>query len=145
MEYSRIRVMEHLAVKAPLSLQEFCDLMKAGLGLPDFEFDFENETEWGLVEVSGIEYNVSRPYESGTLEEWDGTVPVGCNFGITLMVAGDTTPVAVIEHDSDVLAEFVGQKLADALGRKVYHHRTWIRVGRSVPRARVFLPTVKRP
>ena len=79
--------MEHLAVDCPLSLQEFCSAMQQRLNLSKFEFDFENETEWGLVESEGIEYNVSRPYERGTLQEWDETVPAGCNFGISLEVS----------------------------------------------------------
>src|SRR5262245_26623931 len=103
MEFDRIRLMEHLAVDCPLSLQEFCDAMQRRFGLPAFEFDSENETEWGLVEHEGIEYNVSRPYERGTLEEWDGSG----TFGVTLMLSQDCR-----------------LSLADVVGRRVYHHRT---------------------
>ena len=92
MEFDRIRVMEHLAVDCRLSLEEFCDGMRRRFGLPEFEYDCENETEWGLVNHGGIEHNVSRPYERGTLEEWDGSVPVGCNVGVKLTAFKDCPP-----------------------------------------------------
>jgi len=61
MEFGRTRLIEHLAVDCPLSLLEFCDAMRRQFRLPAFQFDFENDTEWELVEYEGIEYNVSRP------------------------------------------------------------------------------------
>ena len=140
MEFDRIRLMEHLAIDCPLSLQEFCDAVQRRFGLPAFEFDFENETEWGLVEHEGIEYNVSRPYERGTLEEWDGSVPVGCNFGVRLMVSQDCPPNRDAEWSSAELVPHIGQGLADLLGRRVYHHRTWVGAGENVVRKRVFHP-----
>jgi hypothetical protein len=80
MDLSHIRLMECLALDSRLSLEELCDVFRRLFRLPEFGYDCENETEWGLVEHEGIEYNVSRPYERATLEEWDGSVPVGCNF-----------------------------------------------------------------
>jgi hypothetical protein len=76
MDFGRIRLMEFLALDSPLSLEEFCHIFRRLFGLPEFKYDCENETEWGLVEHEGIEYNVSRPYERGTLEDWDGSVAV---------------------------------------------------------------------
>jgi hypothetical protein len=140
MEFNRIRLLEHLAVDCPLSLLQFCDEMQRRFGLPDFEFNFENETEWGQVEHNSIEFNVSRPYERGTLEEWDGSVPVGCNFGITLMLAQDSPPGHDAEWSSAELVPRIGQGLADLLGRRVYHHRTWVGAGANLVRKRVFHP-----
>ena len=140
MEFSRIRLMEHLAVDCPLSLEEFCKAMRQRFGLPDFKYDFENETEWGLVEHEGIEYNVSRPYERGTLEEWDGSVPVGCNVGVTLMVSQECPPSQDAEWSSAELVTHIGQGLADLLGGRVYHHRSWIQGGKNMTRKRVFHP-----
>ncbi len=134
MEFDRIRHMELLAIDCPLSLREFCDAMQRRLGLPTFEFDFENETEWGLIEHAGIEYNVSRPYERGTLAKWDGLVPVGCNFGVTLMVSQDRPPRHNAEWSFVELVPDVGQRLADTFGMPVYHHRTWMGVGKSMVR-----------
>jgi hypothetical protein len=37
----------------------------------------------------------------------------------------------------------IGQGLADLLGRRVYHHRTWLGVGENVMRTLVFYPKVR--
>jgi hypothetical protein len=140
MGFRYIRLMEHLAVDCSLSLLEFCDRMQRRFGLPEFELDFENETEWGLVIHEGIEYNVSRPYERGTLEEWDGSVPVGCNFGVTLTVSEECPPSQDAAWSSGELVQQIGQGLADLLGRRVYHHRSWVQGGENTVRKRVFLP-----
>jgi len=39
--------MEHLAIYSTLNLKDFCLRLKSLLKLSDFEFDYENETEWG--------------------------------------------------------------------------------------------------
>jgi hypothetical protein len=144
MEFDRIRFMEHLAVDCPLSLWELCERMQQQFSLPEFSFDSENETEWGLVEHDGIQYNVSRPYKRYRLSDWDGTVPYGCNFGITLMVSSARPPEQDIDWSGDNLVPNVGQRLAVMLGRRVFHHRTWVRVGENVARQRVFYPPSQR-
>jgi hypothetical protein len=143
MDIGEIRFMEHLATDSPLSLREFCAGMQRQLGLPDFAFDAENETEWGLVVREGVEYNVSRPYERGTLEEWDGSVPVGCNFGVTLKVSHECPANQDTAWSLTNLVPPIAQGLADFLGRRVYHHRTWVKVGESRIRKQVFSPKAK--
>lgn len=140
MEISRIRFIEHLAIDCPLSLRKFCNKMQRIFRLPDFEFDYENETEWGLVEYEGIEYNVSRPYERGTLQEWDESVPAGCNFGVSLIVSQERPPEQNVEWGSAELVPNIGQALADLFERQVYHHRTWLGVGNNLTRKQVFYP-----
>ncbi len=76
--------MEHLAIHSQLDLTDFCRKLSILLNLPDFRFDSENETEWGEAKNEYLIINVSRPYEKGTLQEWDNTVPAGCNFGISI-------------------------------------------------------------
>jgi hypothetical protein len=144
MDISESRFMEHLATDSSLSLREFCARMQRQFGLPDFEFDAENETEWGLVVRESVEYNVSRPYQRGTLQAWDGSVPVGCNFGVTLRVS-DQCPAS---HDaawslSNLVAP-VAQGLADVLEQSVHHHRTWVKDGASIARKQVFRPKANR-
>src|SRR5262245_12943755 len=143
MDFGRIRLMESLALDSRLSLEEFCDVFRRLFGLPEFEYDCENETEWGLVEHEGIEYNVSRPYKRGKLEEWDGSVPVGCTFGITLMVSQDCPPGRDAAWGAAELAPRVGQALADRLSTRVYHHRS-SSAGESIVRKVVFHP-ITRP
>ena len=75
---------EHLAFHAELDLEPLCGVIRAALDLPPFEFGSENETEWGLCVLDRVEYNVSMPYEDGTLQAWDDTVPDGCNVGIRM-------------------------------------------------------------
>ena len=115
---------EHLAFHSDLDLEPLCEAIRAALELPPFAFDSENETAWGLIVHDGVEYNVSIPYEDGTLQEWDATVPDGCNVGMTLLVsklhpnAGD--PDWVIA----TLVRGVAERLAEALRRPIVHHRT---------------------
>jgi len=142
MDFGQIRLMELLALDSPLSLEEFCDVLRRLLGLPEFKYDFENETEWGLVEHENIEYNVSRPFHRGTLEEWDGLTPVGCNFGISLIVSEECSPDQDSVWSLATLVPQVGQSLADRLGTKVYHHRSCFG-GENVRRKRVFRPKGK--
>lgn len=138
MNFDRIRVIEHLSVDCLLSLEEFCLGMQRQFGLSDFEYD--NENEWGWVVEAGIEYNVSRPYERGTLEQWDNSVPAGCNVAISLTAFKDCSPGQDPDWDSAELVERVGQGIADLLQKRVYHHRTWLRAGENISRDRVFQP-----
>lgn len=144
MEFDRIRLMEHLAIDCRLSLEEFCDAMQRRFDLPDFEYDSENETTWVLVNHGGIEYNVSRPFKRGMLEEWDGSVPLGCNVGVTLTAFKDCPPGQDADWSSAELVERVGQGLAELLQRRVYHHRTWLAAGKNVTHKRVFHPKSSR-
>jgi hypothetical protein len=116
----------------PAALDRCLYQMSRLFALPPLQFNCENETEWGLVEHQGIEYNVSRPYERGTLEEWDGSVPVGCTFGVTLIVSRDCPPSQDAEWSASVLASHVARGLADVLRLRVYHHRSQGPEGRSV-------------
>lgn len=138
----RTAMMEHLAVTSALTLRQFCDRVREILKLPEFQFDFENETEWGLVEVDNIEYNISRPYEEGTLQEWDDTVPAGCNFGISLVLYREH-PYAN-DHDWAFihLVAPVAQKLADGFSSPIHYHRTWLGPGDNVRRNHHFHPDV---
>jgi hypothetical protein len=140
MEINRIRFTEHLAIDSQLSLQEFCSAIQQRLGLPDFEFDYENETEWGLVEYEGIEYNVSRPYEPGTLQGWDETVAAGCNFKVTLTVGKERPSDQDIEWSSAELVPSIGQVLAELFDTPVYHHRTWLGAGKNLTQKKAFYP-----
>ena len=137
---SRASIVEYLAVECDLDLQEFCTRLQTALRLPKFHFDGENLTEWGLVEVGYIEYNVSRPYESGLLQKLDKTVPPRCNFSISLIVyrehphAGDQQWLFVN------LVTPIGQSIADKFEFDVHYHRTWLGGSQNVERKVVFRP-----
>ena len=133
--------MEHLALNSPLPLGGFCDRMREILDLPEFCFDRENETEWGTTTADQVEYNVSRPYEVGTLQEWDHTVPAGCNIGISLTVCSDHPHTTDLAWVADHLVSPVAQKLANGLRIPIHYHRTWCSPGNNIPRNQIFNPS----
>lgn len=135
--------MEHLAIAAPFTLRTFCDRCRQILSLPKFFYDSENETEWGIAEMQNIEYNISRPYETGLLQKWDDTVPDGCNFGVSLVLY-ETHPNAN-DHEwvYSNLVTPVAQKLSDGFAISVHYHRTWLGVGNNQQRNKTFSPIVK--
>jgi hypothetical protein len=137
MKHEDVELMAHLAASSPLSLEEFCTVAKRALGLPAFEYDAENETEWGVSVNEGIEYNISRPYKEGTLQRWDSASPLGCNFGVILIFPKtDAAPT----HEKLAVVERVGQALATALSTALVHHRTWLGVGNSRSKNVVYAP-----
>ena len=137
---SRTSIVEHLAVECELSLQEFCTRLQTALNLPDFNFDGENRTEWGLVEVGYIEYNVSRPYASGVLQKWDKTVPLGCNFDVSLIVYREHLRAGDQQWSFTNLVTPIGQIIADEFEVDVHYHRRWLGVGQNAERNVVFHP-----
>lgn len=110
--------------------------------LPPFEFDCENMTEWGSIETEGglLGVNVSRPYERGTLHEWDPSVPMGCNFGISLVVSKEAPESWTHQWAAAELVPRYAQEIADLAGAEVYYHRTWFGPGQNVMRDGVFSP-----
>jgi hypothetical protein len=138
---TRASIMEHLALECTLDLQEFCTRLQAALDLPEFGFDAENLTEWGQVEFEYIEYNVSRPYAAGILQQWDPTVPPGCNFGISLTLYQPHPHAHDQEWSYNHLALPVGQIIADEFQVPVHYHRTWFGAGLNTERQVTFQPT----
>ena len=132
---------ENLAFLSDRDLEPLCEAIRAALDLPPFAFGSENATEWGLVVVDGVEYNVSMPYEAGTLQEWDDTVPSWCNAGMTLLVAKDHPRAADPEWVVTTLVRGVGERLATALDRPIVHHRTSLPIKPRDFRPHVFVST----
>jgi hypothetical protein len=126
-----IKRQEHLALRSLLSLKEFCKKFTVALDLPEMDFDFENETEWGNVEVSYISYTVSRPYEDGTLYEWDNSIPKDCNFGITMEVHEYHRFANDAKWIFDNLIVVVANKLVSTFMTPIYYHRTWLNPGKN--------------
>jgi hypothetical protein len=128
MRIDQTKRQEHLALYSPLELEDFCSIFKTTLGLPEMNFDAENETEWGLIEFENIEYNVSRPYEKETLHQWDDSTPPDCNFGITLSIHKNHPSANDKEWINDSLVEVVANRIANAFKTSVHYHRTWLGV-----------------
>ncbi|MCL4301448.1 MAG: hypothetical protein KJ077_37455 [Anaerolineae bacterium] len=120
----RERSLDYLAVEVDLGLEEFCDKLRQGLGLPEFVYDGENETEWGEAHLGHISFNVSRPYEEGKLQEWDQTVPLGCNFGISITISNEAPWKWDIAWSYNTLIPKCAQIIANVIGSNVFYHRT---------------------
>jgi hypothetical protein len=140
MKDEEIRFIENLCTTSTLSLEEFCDKLSKELALPDFEYDAENETEWGWVEIDHIEINVSRPYESGKLQDWDESAPPDCNFGISLVVANNAPTAWNSMWSLEELVPKFAQRIANVIDKSVYHHRTWLAPGDNIRRVGVYSP-----
>ncbi len=125
MNNDRVARIEHLALGCSLALPAICAAVARALQLPELQLDFENETEWGAVEVDGLEYNVSRPYRRDTLRSWDPSVPYGCNVGLAISFAADHPHVDDDQWVNATLLASVVPRIAAALGCIVHHHRTW--------------------
>lgn len=124
MDIQTIRRLEHVTLRSDLDLITFGEKFQKALKLPQMEHDYENETEWLDIEHDGINYNVSRPYDEGTLQEWDDTTPEGCNFGIVLGIHKDNPHVLDDTWVDNTVANICRQ-LADTFQTSVYHHRTF--------------------
>lgn len=122
---------EHLALYSPLGLEDFCAKFKTSLRLPEMCFGNENETEWGVIEFENIEYNISRPFESGTLQEWDNSTPRDCNFGITLSIHKNHPSANDPKWINDNLVVVVATRLANTFKTPVHYHRTWFGIDRN--------------
>jgi hypothetical protein len=129
--------MEHLAVESDLQLREVCVRLAMALRTTAFAFDCENETEWGIAKLGELEINVSRPYDVGTLREWDDTVPIGFDLGVTIEVPRDVA----VPAPERIAA--IAQTIATSLGAVVVHHRTWTGVGQNVERSIRYAPLRK--
>lgn len=116
---------EHICLKSDLDLKVFGEKFVELLSLPSMEYDFENETEWLTIDFEKFGYNISKPYEDGTLQEWDDTVPEGCNFGIVLSIRKDH-PSAHDELWINKMITEICEQLAEAFNTNVYYHRTCI-------------------
>jgi hypothetical protein len=135
-----VKRLEHISLRSDLDLQIFGEIFQKALTLPAMAHDYENETEWLDVDYNWINYNISKPYEEGTLQEWDDTVPERCNFGIVLCIHKDH-PYVLNNIWVDNMVAGVCRQLAKAFDTSVYHHRTiTFGIDKSVKKNIVFNP-----
>jgi hypothetical protein len=140
MKSEDVLLSEHLAFDADLSLDAFCASLRTSLGLPPFEFDADNETEWGLVTFDFIEFNIPRPFKAGTLHQWDKMVPPECNFGVALSVSRNHPTINDGQKSFEKLVLFYAPKIVEIIGTPVYYHRTWFGSGQNLEQNKKFYP-----
>lgn len=117
--------LEHICLQCALDLKIFGVHFEKTIGLPAMEYGFENETEWLCLDLENFSYNISRPFIKGTLQEWDKTTPIGCNFGIVISIHQDHPFVLDDDWVDKTVADFC-KNLANCFNTKVYHHRSFI-------------------
>ena len=125
MDTDDIKRLERVCLKSDLNLPGFGEKFQNVLAVPKMEYDNESEAEWLEIDVDGFNYNISRPYKVGTLQEWDDTTPEGCNFGIDISIHKDHPSVLDNTWVEDRVAT-VCKQLATAFNTTVYHHRSFI-------------------
>ncbi|ULL16523.1 hypothetical protein DVH26_20005 [Paenibacillus sp. H1-7] len=119
---------EHLAFKSLLTLDHFVELLRNALYLNEFEFDYENENNWAWTyDDDHISINISKPFEEGKLQEWDSSVPQGCNFGISLMSIDNNFYYDPQKYNDYYVVNKLIPKYANAVEEiiksKVYYYR----------------------
>ena len=107
--------------------------MRELFSLEPFDFDYENETEWGISITNSVEYDVSRPFDFGVLNSWDSTIPSICNFGLSLTFENE-----VSQQERQKVIKSIGEKLANRLKVNVYYHRTHLGSGGNIKRDIIF-------
>jgi len=78
----------------------------------------------GSLKKDNLTINVSRPFEIGTLQKWDDTVPDNCNFGISI-----TKKKVQLNEVKEI-----GQLIANEFKATVHYHRTWVKPGKNIKR-----------
>ncbi len=124
MDIEAIQRLEHICLKSDLDLLTFGEKFQKTLTLPIMKHDHENETEWLAIDRDGINYNISKPYEEGTLQEWDDTTPESCNFGIVLSLHKEH-PLVQDNLWVDNMVANVCRQIAKTFNTVVYHHRSF--------------------
>ena len=137
MDIDNISKIEHFSAFVDLSLKEFCDQFSSVLSLPEMTFITEDETESAEVNFNGIDYNISKPYKIGTLNEWDDNVPKEHNFGIVLSIDKANTDF------NNTKLEAIANVIATNFNTDLLYYRTWFSNGFSTEKVHIFTPNKK--
>jgi hypothetical protein len=121
-------IREHLSFKSDLTLMEFTEHFMKLVEINEFKTDYENENNWSWAyDEDHIEINISKPFEEGTLQEWDDTVPQGCNFGVSLLSSDNNFNYKVHKYNHFFVLERLIPKytyvIQQITNTKVYYNR----------------------
>ncbi|QVY66172.1 hypothetical protein [Polaribacter sp. Q13] len=137
MDIDNISKIEHFSTFVDLSLKEFCEQLSSVLSLPQMTFITEDERASAELSFNGIDYNVSRPFKIGTLNEWDDSVPKDHNFGLVLSIDKTNTDFNYTK------LEEIGNLLSTNFNTDLLHYRTWFSTGFSTEKVHIFTPNKK--
>ena|SRR5690348_11491298 len=130
---TEFQLMEHFALTSRLALEEICARLAQVLETSSFAFDSEKDTRWAEARAGRFVINVSCPYEDGTLQEWDESVPAGATVAVTVGVPMGESCDGPQWSLRELVPRF-GRAIASALETTVIHHRTWTGAGKNIPR-----------
>jgi hypothetical protein len=118
------RMVEYLATNSRLSLEEFCERLRANLDLPPFHYDSEDGDPYAWVDVAHVRINVSRPNKPDRLQEWMPNTPSGSTFQIILIVAEDAPCEWTADWSRTVLLpKYIGT-IEEVTGCSATHYHT---------------------
>ncbi|MFS0915839.1 hypothetical protein [Brevibacillus sp. 179-C 1.1 NHS] len=82
----KLRIFERISFYSELDLEAFSSTLESILSLKPFEYDWENDNRWSWTyDQDHIQINLSWPFLFENLQEWDPTVPDGCNYSLILI------------------------------------------------------------
>ena len=120
------RFEDHSYLHSPLDLEAFCDRLRAALSLPAFDYDGENENEWGCAEDREIFVHVSHAYEPDTYAEWwPERCPPGCDYWVEVKVKALSPRTRDAEWRTRDWLPAWDAALAELGGGQVYRDGRW--------------------
>ncbi|MFF2528715.1 hypothetical protein ACFVS2_07345 [Brevibacillus sp. NPDC058079] len=141
-----MRIFERISFYSDLDLITLSNDLERVLSLKPFEYDGENDNRWSWTyDRDHIQINISWPYLSENLQEWDHTVPDGCNYSLLLI-----SDFPLIDYEQDkynadfvisvlipkyvaVLRKFVGEVSYHSGNHHAEYVRKLLRMAPSIP------------
>ena len=121
------RFEDHYYLHSPLELDAFCDRLRAAWSLPAFDYDSENENEWGYAEDAEVFVHVSHAYEPDTYHEWKpAKCPPGCDYWIELKVKARAPRTRDVEWHAREWLPAWEALLLELGGGRVYRDGRWL-------------------
>ncbi|QDS33601.1 hypothetical protein [Brevibacillus brevis] len=121
-----MRIFEHISFYSGLDLTTLSNALERVLLLKPFEYDWENDNRWSWTyDRDHIQINISWPYLSENLQEWDDSVPDGCNYSLLLISDFPLIDYEQDKYNSDFVISVLIPKYVAVLRNiagEVYYH-----------------------
>jgi hypothetical protein len=141
MKAEEIQIIEQFSLKSRMDLHDVCSRVQESFGLKPFEFDFENESEWGITGLTDfIELDISRRYWPGKFLEWCALKLRGSTYALSLAVSRQHPVTAGLEWSTQNLVLPFAQKIADLFNTRVRHLLTRLATGETLVQNTIYAP-----
>ncbi|MFC8683550.1 hypothetical protein [Brevibacillus porteri] len=121
-----MRIFEHISFYSNMDLTTLSNALERVLLLKPFEYDWENDNRWSWTfDQDHIQINISWPYLSESLQEWNNTVPDGCNYNLVLISDFPLIDYEQDKYNSDFVISVLIPKYVAVLRNiagEVYYH-----------------------